>query len=116
MVDLNLDRINFHSPYVVAVSEVLYIMIEKKIMPTINVLNSKTSASNIYWDMLKDLSSDIKLELIAKLSASLLAKEDTPDTSNWTSEFAGRWEDDRTTDEIIEDIRGARTSNREIEL
>lgn len=38
------------------------------------------------------------------------------DTSNWTSEFVGRWEDDRTADEVIEDIRGARTSNREIEL
>lgn len=81
-----------------------------------NILNSKTSASNIYWDMLKDLSSDIKLELIAKLSASLLTKDDTSDTPNWTSEFVGRWEDDRTAAEVMEDIRGARTSNREIEL
>lgn len=85
-------------------------------MPTMNISNSKTSASSIYWDMLKDLSSDIKLELIAKLSASLLVKDDTPDTPNWTSEFVGRWEDDRTADEVIEDIRGKRTSNREIEL
>lgn len=85
-------------------------------MPTMNILNSKTSASNIYWYMLKDLSSDIKLKLIAKLSASLLVKDDTPDTPNWTSEFAGRWEDDRTAEEVMEDIRGSRTSNREIEL
>lgn len=85
-------------------------------MPTMNILNSKTSASSIYWDMLKDLSSDIKLELIAKLSASLLVKDDTSDTPNWTSEFVGRWEDDRTAAEVMEDIRGARTSNREIEL
>ena len=90
-------------------------MIEKTIMPTMNISNSKTSISNIYWDMLKDLSSDIKLELIAKLSASLVAKDNTSDTSNWTSEFVGRWEDDRTADEVIEDIRGARTSNREIQ-
>ena len=91
-------------------------MIEKTIMPTMNISNSKTSISNTYWEMLKDLSSDIKLELIAKLSASLVAKDNTSDTSNWTSEFVGRWEDDRTADEFIEDIRGARTSNREIEL
>lgn len=91
-------------------------MIEKTIMPTMNISNSKTPISNIYWEMLKDLSSDIKLELIAKLSASLVAKDNTSDTSNWTSEFVGRWEDDRTADEVIEDIRGARTSNREIEL
>ena len=56
------------------------------------------------------------MELIAKLSASLVDKDNTSDTSNWTSEFVGRWEDDRTADEVIEDIRGARTSNREIEL
>ena len=91
-------------------------MIEKTIMPTMNISNSKTSISNTYWEMLKDLSSDIKLELIAKLSASSVAKDNTSDTSNWTSEFVGRWEDDRTADEVIEDIRGARTSNREIEL
>lgn len=92
-------------------------MIEKTIMSTMNISNSKTSISNTYWEMLKDLSSDIKLELIAKLSASLVAKDNTSDTSkNWTSEFVGRWEDDRTADEVIEDIRGARTSNREIEL
>lgn len=60
-------------------------------MPTVNILNSKTSAS-------------------------LLAKDDTPDASNWTLEFVGRWEDDRTAEEVMEDIRGARTSNREIEL
>ena len=93
----------------------MYIMIEKTIMPTMNISNSKTSISNTYWEMLKDLSSDIKLELIAKLSASLVAKDNTSDTSNWTSEFVGRWEDDRTADEVIEDIRGARTSNREIQ-
>lgn len=74
-----------------------------------NFLNSKASASSIYWDMLKGLSSDIKLELIAKLSASLLVKDDVSDTSNWTSEFAGRWEDDRMAEEVVEDIRGART-------
>lgn len=74
-----------------------------------NFLNSKASASSIYWDMLKGLSSDIKLELIAKLSASLLVKDDVSDTSNWTSEFVGRWEDDRTAEEVVKDICGART-------
>lgn len=81
-----------------------------------NILNSDTSASSIYWDMLKSLSSDIKLELIVKLSASLLVEDDASDTSNWTSEFVWRWEDDRTAEEVVEDIRGARTSNREVKL
>ena len=67
-------------------------------------------------DMLKKIDSDIELGSMKQFSASLLAKDNTPDASNWTSEFAGRWEDDRTADEVVEDIRGARTSNREIEL
>ena len=66
--------------------------------------------------MLKNLDSDIELGPMKQFSASLLAKDNTPDASNWTSEFAGRWEDDRTADEVVEDIRGARTSNKEIEL
>ena len=51
-----------------------------------------------------------------QFSAFLLVEDDTLDALIWTSEFAGRWEDNRTADEVVEDIRGARTSNREIEL
>lgn len=67
-------------------------------------------------DMLKNLDSDIELGSMKQFSASLLAEDDTLDASNWTSEIVGRWDDDRTADEVVEDIRGARTSNREIEL
>lgn len=65
---------------------------------------------------LKKLNSDIELGSMKQVSASLLADDNVPDTLfEWTSEFAGQWEDDRTADEVIEDIRGARTSNREIQ-
>ena len=43
-------------------------------------------------DMLKKIDSDIELGSMKQFSASLLAKDNTPDASNWTSEFAGRWE------------------------
>ena len=66
--------------------------------------------------MLKNLDSDIELGSMKQFSVSALAEEKTLDALNWTSEFAGRWDDDRTTDEVVEDIRGARTSNKEIEL
>ena len=66
--------------------------------------------------MLKNLDSDIELGSMKQFSASLLVEYNTLDALNWTSEFAGRWDDDRTTDEVVEDIRGARTSNKEIEL
>lgn len=51
-----------------------------------------------------------------QFSASLLVEDNTLDALNWTLEFAGRWEDNRTADEVVEDIRGARTLNREIGL
>ena len=66
--------------------------------------------------MLKNLDSDIELGSMKQFSASLLVEDNTLDALNWTSEFAGRWDDDRTTDEVVEDIRGARTPNREIGL
>lgn len=66
--------------------------------------------------MLKNLDSDIELGSMKQFSASLLVEDNTLDALNWTSEFAERWDDDRTTDEVVEDIRGARTSNKEIEL
>ena len=66
--------------------------------------------------MLKNLDSDIELGSMKQFSASLLVEDNTLDALNWTSEFAGRWDDDRTTDEVVEVIRGARTSNKEIEL
>ena len=66
--------------------------------------------------MLKNLDSDIELGSMKQFSASLLVEDNTLDALNWTSEFDGRWDDDRTTDEVVEDIRGARTSNKEIEL
>ena len=67
-------------------------------------------------DMLKKLDSDIELGSMKQFSASLLVEDNTLDALNWTSEFAGRWEDNRTADEVVEDIRGARTLNREIGL
>ena len=74
------------------------------------------SEKNYSMDMLKKLDSDIELGSMKQFSASLLVEDNMLDALNWTLEFAGRWDDDRTTDEVVEDIRGARTSNKEIEL
>ena len=49
-------------------------------------------------DMLKKLDSDIELGSMKQFSASLLVEDNTLDALNWTLEFAGRWEDNRTAD------------------
>lgn len=47
--------------------------------------------ANSYWNVLKDLSNEAKLELIARLSNSLLHKEEVKTTS--ASDFYGVWKD-----------------------
>lgn len=77
---------------------------------------SGKGSNNRYWNMLKNLSSDVKLDLIAKLSASLVASDKKASTSNWALDMAGRWSDSRDTVDIVSDIRSSRTSNREVDL
>ena len=79
---------------------------------TTNTLASPSPTSVLYWDKLKDLSNDVKLELISMLSFSLVHPRE-----DWTESFAGKWQDDRTTEEIIDDIHTARNARmREVVL
>lgn len=74
------------------------------------------SQKKLFNGYVEKLDSDIELGSMKQFSASLLVEDNTLDALNWTLEFAGRWEDNRTADEVVEDIRGARTLNREIGL
>lgn len=84
------------------------------------VLTNPSPVSAKYWSELKDLSDNVKLELISLLSSSIAhtEKEGKEDTGKgWTEKFAGKWQDDRTAEEIIDDIRAARNAHvREIKL
>ena len=75
-------------------------------------LITPSSSSARYWATLKDLSNDVKLELISLLSSSMRNTEE-----DWTESFAGKWQDERSTEEIVDDIRAARNAHmKEIEL
>ena len=37
-------------------------------------------------------------------------------SKSWVDDFAGKWQDERTTAQIVEDIHKARTNNSEIIL
>ena len=50
------------------------------IVPEMNIPNMDT-----YWSILKNLSSDMKLELISRLSKSLLSKDQSIDCLLYTS-------------------------------
>ena len=78
----------------------------------------KTGNVNIadnFWGMIKGLSVDVRLELISRISNSLKSEKVVDETDSWKSLF-GAFESEQSADEIIEDLRKARYSNREIEL
>lgn len=80
-------------------------------MSTITV-EPTSSIGRKYWSELKDLSNSVKLELITLLSSSVARSEaNSPTDKGWTRSFAGLWQDDRTAEEIIEDIRASRNAN-----
>ena len=54
---------------------------------------------------------------VLKYVKGLAPAKKTKEDAGWATRFVGAWEDDRTADEIVDDIRSARTSNNiDIEL
>ncbi|MDH5603066.1 MAG: hypothetical protein OEY51_03980 [Cyclobacteriaceae bacterium] len=72
----------------------------------------KDRAGN-YFRLLKNWDSKSKMKLIEKLSSSMQGKTkvDARDFSN----CFGAWQDDRSAEEIINEIRGSIINYREIE-
>ena len=84
----------------------------KHIIMKAMTLSPSSPVSAKYWSELKDLSNSVKLELITLLSSSVANSVSEPSSEKgWTKSFAGRWQDDRTAEEIIEDIRSSRNAN-----
>jgi len=69
--------------------------------------------ADYYFELLKHLNSDSKLELISRLSDSLKTKTEQKETSLDAS--FGAFITDQTAEEMIADIRSSRTFNRKIE-
>lgn len=61
-----------------------------------------------YWGLLKNLSADVKLKLIAKLSDSLVKEGDENQSSDVAEQFYGAWKDDKTAEELIKEVRDSR--------
>ena len=70
-----------------------------------------------YMDLLRHLETNVKLALIAKLSASVVEAQASEEKKPSLDELAGSWQLDegQTADDLVNDIRVSRTSNREIE-
>ncbi len=70
------------------------------------------NTTNNYWNLLKFLSDDIKLALIAKLSNSIVSKPKVKSVS--ASDFYGVWKDsdfNMSSDELAKEIKATRWRN-----
>jgi hypothetical protein len=70
-------------------------------------------ASDIF-ELVKNQSTDVKLDLISKISNSLKSIEKNKTEDSW-KELFGAWESTKSAEEIIEDIRSSRKTDRNIE-
>lgn len=67
-----------------------------------------------YFGIIKNLSADVKLELISKISSSLKGTKKEAKDNSW-KELFGAWKSNESAEEIIEELRASRHSNRQIE-
>lgn len=67
-----------------------------------------------FFSMIKNLSADVKLELISKISNSLKGTKKEIRDDSWKTLF-GAWQSDESAEEMIEMIRASRNTNRQIE-
>jgi hypothetical protein len=67
---------------------------------------------NSYFSLMKNWDNKKKKDLIIKLTESIDNK--SKDRFDFSSSF-GAWEDERSADEIINEIRSDRVNNKEIE-
>lgn len=77
-------------------------------------MNTVTSVSTTknYWNILKHLSDDVKIDLIALLSTSLQKKNEQTVSA---SDFYGCWGDDgMDTEDFINELRESRSFTDEI--
>lgn len=65
-----------------------------------------------YFGFLKNMDTQSKKKLIIQLTDSIDPRKKT---RKGIDHLFGAWEDTRTAEEMISEIRGSRTQNREIE-
>lgn len=70
-----------------------------------------TSLVDSYYMLLKSLSPNNKLELIARLSKSMKTTKKTKEDTSWEALF-GSWELDQPADEFVEELKKDRNFSR----
>ncbi|MBC8486636.1 MAG: hypothetical protein H8D45_11415 [Bacteroidetes bacterium] len=75
--------------------------------------NINTALIDSYFGLLKNLSPEIKLDLIERLTKTL--KVDLSRKENSLQEAFGSWKSTKSAEEIIKELRESRNFNRQTE-
>lgn len=75
--------------------------------------NKITIADN-FFGMIKNLNAEVKLELMDKISDSLKEEDKVAHDHSWKKLF-GTWVSDESAEEMIDEIRASRHTNRQLE-
>ena len=67
--------------------------------------------AEIYRAMGEIANDETLLAKVLKYVKGLAPAKKAKDDAGWATRFVGVWEDDRTADEIVNDIRSARSTN-----
>ena len=76
-------------------------------------MEARNLIADNYFVMIKNLSADVKLELISRISDSL-RKASNQENDSWKNLF-GAYNSEQSAEEIIEDLKNSRFTNRQIE-
>ncbi len=76
-------------------------------------MEARNLIADNYFGMIKNLSPDIKLELISRISDSL-REPSSQENDSWKKLF-GAYDSKQTAEEIIDDLEKSRFTNRQIE-
>ena len=67
--------------------------------------------AELFREMNPLLDSEPALEKILAFVRTLVPAKKAKAEAGWADRFVGAWKDDRSADEIVNDIRSARTAN-----
>lgn len=76
-------------------------------------MEARNLIADNYFGMIKNLSPDVKLELISRISDSL-REPSSQENDSWKKLF-GAYDSRQTAEEIIDDLEKSRFTNRQIE-
>ncbi|MDR3343849.1 MAG: hypothetical protein LBT14_13930 [Treponema sp.] len=68
-----------------------------------------------YLGLMKGLSRENKIQLVAKLTREIAEEKDDPNKMDLVDKFCGVWQSEKSADEIVAEMRADRTFTRTLD-